>query len=68
MLCAHVRKCEGAIIGKALEGLESGEGKYWFWSWRIRQNLFGFYNKFALILVTFQIKKISKENFCMQLN
>ena len=25
--CHRVRKCEGAIIGKALETLEKGEGK-----------------------------------------
>ncbi|MCH8127027.1 hypothetical protein IIC38_13865 [candidate division KSB1 bacterium] len=26
MLCVDIEKCDGAIIGKALEGLESGEG------------------------------------------
>jgi len=26
MLCPQAKGCEGAIIGKALEGLESGEG------------------------------------------
>ena len=27
MRCVEARKCEGAIIGKALEGLDKGEGK-----------------------------------------
>ena len=27
MRCAGVKKCNGAILGKALQGLESGEGK-----------------------------------------